>query len=230
MSTPATSPRLPYNPVATTPDIQNVVDSAVSKFLSNVLTVALLTIGQTESPRTSPAPSLSPSLLSKTLGDCIARRHGKELGKFFDHILSEYSHQHMEMFSGELHEKLLELDVTKDEIITELRCVIADELDSLKQDCEALMEHIGDGFEHKLFMLSDVALDKAKALKSQEAELATEKKILAREQQLLAVDQAILDRKTQLFELEKKVHKEQGKLRAVREAAERGERAGSAPT
>jgi hypothetical protein len=45
-------------------------------------------------------------------------------------------------------------------------------------------------------MLSDVALDKAKALKSQEAELATEKKILAREQQLLAVDQAILDRKT----------------------------------
>jgi hypothetical protein len=134
-----------------------------------------------------------------------------------------------EMFSGELHEKLLELDVTKDEI-TELGCVSADELDSLKQDCEALTEHISDGFEHKLFMLSDVALDKAKALKSQEAELATEKKILAREQQLLAVDQVILDRRTQLFDLEKKVYEKQGKLRAVREAAERGERAGSAPT
>jgi hypothetical protein len=134
------------------------------------------------------------------------------------------------MFSGELHEKLLKLDVTKDEIITELRYVITDKLDSLKQDCEALIEHIGDGFEHKLFMLSDVALDKAKALKSQEAELTTEKKILAREQQLLAIDQVILDRKTQLFKLEKKVHKEQGKLRAVREAAERGERVGSTPT
>jgi hypothetical protein len=135
-----------------------------------------------------------------------------------------------EKFSEELHEKLLDLDVIKDDIITELRCVSSDELDSLKQDCEALMEHIGDGFEHKLFMLSDAALEKAKALKSQEAELATEKKILAREQQLLAVDRAILDRKTQLFELEKKVYEEQGKLRAVREAAERGERAGSAPT
>jgi hypothetical protein len=33
-----------------------------------------------------------------------------------------------------------------------------------------------------------------------------------------------------LFELEKKVYEEQGKLRAVREAAERGERAWSAPT
>jgi hypothetical protein len=201
--------------------------------MSNVLTVALLTIRQTESPRTSPAPSSSPSLLSKTLGECIARRHGKELGKFFDRILSEYSHQHIEeyeSFSEELHEKLLELDVIKDEIVTELRCVSVDELDSLKQDCEALMEHIGDGFEHKLFMLSDVTLEKAKALKNQEAELAMEKKILAREQQLLAMDWAILDRKTQLFELEKKVYKGQDKLRAVREATERGGRAGSAPT
>jgi hypothetical protein len=70
------------------------------------------------------------------------------------------------MFSGELYEKLLELNVIKDEIITELRYVITNKLDSLKQDYKALTEHIGDGFEHKLFMLSNIALDKAKALKS----------------------------------------------------------------
>jgi hypothetical protein len=239
-----TSPRPPYNPAASAPGVQEAVDVAVSKLLSSVLAVPLLTAVQTASSPSSPtpnqnsslsAPPLSPSTLNITMGESIARRFGKELGGFCARMLSEASHIRKEgyaKFSDEVQEKLLELDVMKEDIITEVRCVKADELDSLNDDCEAIKEQVCDCFEEKINMLSDAATERISALNTREKKMMSmDKELLAREKQLLAVERAILDKREQLLRLQIRVHEEQKKLDNVKShsSSKRDERVGSAP-
>jgi hypothetical protein len=265
MSTPASSPKPQYNRTTSASEIQHAVDTAVSRLLSNVLTVAMLTVGRDVSPRTSPASSSLPSLLSRTLPESTARRTGKELGMFLTRIASELSEQRTEEYEGlqeefseELRENLLQLEVFKDDIVSDLCDIGADSLGAFKQDCQDHAELVSSDFTDMFSQVIDVAMAKIDTYKAQNVEPVSEQELFARQQQLLAVDQAILDRKCELFDLETKarerllaadrtvlernrelfelqmkVREVQGKVDGVggteTETAKRGERVGSAP-
>jgi hypothetical protein len=163
-----------------------------------------------------------------------------------------------EEFSEELRENLLQLEVFKDDIVSDLCDIGADSLGAFKQDCQDHAELVSSDFTDMFSQVIDVAMAKIDTYKAQNVEPVSEQELFARQQQLLAVDQAILDRKRELFDLETKarerllaadrtvlernrelfelqmkVREVQGKVDGVggteTETAKRGERVGSAP-